>query len=372
MNILILSCDTGGGHNAAGLAVLEELQRRGHQAEMLDPFHLSDNLIARNVGPFYVRLVQRKPRLFGIFYSLGALVTELPFSSPVYYANGKMANLMTAYFQEHPVDVVAAPHLFPAEILTYMKRKGIPCPKCLFIATDYACIPFTEETDCDYYIIPHISLSKKFIRRGIDPDKLKPLGIPVRSAFTAGVTKAEARKQLHLPSGVLCSLVAGGSMGAGKVKKLLKYLTQDLDSQDQVIVICGKNDSLKASLERLYRSAANVAILGVTSQMALYMRACDILYSKPGGLTSTEAAVTGIPLVHTTPIPGCETLNQKFFRKHGMSVSAKGPRRQAALGMRLVKSPKARHNMIHWQQDTIPRNATQEVCDLIEDMAKAP
>ena len=40
MEALILSCSTGGGHNAAARAVKEELLRRGHNAVMLDPYTL--------------------------------------------------------------------------------------------------------------------------------------------------------------------------------------------------------------------------------------------------------------------------------------------------------------------------------------------
>ena len=65
-----------------------------------------------------------------------------------------------------------------------------------------------------------------------------------------------------------------------------------------------------------------VQILGFTTQMSLYLKACDVLFTKPGGLTSTEAAVTGVPMIHTAPIPGCETVNRKFFMKAGMSWSA--------------------------------------------------
>ena len=41
MDALILSCSTGGGHNAAGFAVKEELERRGHKVTMLDPYTLA-------------------------------------------------------------------------------------------------------------------------------------------------------------------------------------------------------------------------------------------------------------------------------------------------------------------------------------------
>lgn len=368
MNILILSCDTGAGHNTTGLAVLEELKRRGHHVKMKDPFQLSQSLIARNIGSFYVKLVQRHPRLFGLAYRLGMLVTKMPFQSPVYYANGLMAKHMERYLSNNAADVVVAPHLYPAEILTYMKRHHIPCPKLLFIATDYACIPFTEETDCDYFVIPHESLAESFRKRGIPSEKLMPFGIPVRSAFTRSLTKEEARKQLGLSPHEVCYLVMGGSMGAGKVKQIVTDLAKHRQEDEHIIVICGNNTALEKSLLNRYGNVPGISILGATGQMALYMYACDLLYSKPGGLTSTEAAVVGIPLVHTAPIPGCETINRAFFQKHGMSVSARDAKQQAALGRRLLHSPKALHHMKKQQHAFTSRDSVKKICDLIEEM----
>ena len=52
------------------------------------------------------------------------------------------------------------------------------------------------------------------------------------------------------------------------------------------------------------------------------MNAADALISKPGGLSSTEAAVANIPLVHLLAFNGCETKNVEFFTAHGLSVRA--------------------------------------------------
>ena len=55
--------------------------------------------------------------------------------------------------------------------------------------------------------------------------------------------------------------------------------------------------------------------------MALYLSACDLYLTKPGGLSTTEAAVVGLPLVALHPIPGCETKNARFFTSHQFAVS---------------------------------------------------
>ena len=65
MNVLILSCDTGGGHNSAARSIQKELIRRGHQAVFLNPFELSGKRVAGAVGGAYVKLVQKHPRAFG-------------------------------------------------------------------------------------------------------------------------------------------------------------------------------------------------------------------------------------------------------------------------------------------------------------------
>ena len=57
--------------------------------------------------------------------------------SPVYYVNGRMAKYLDSYLQEHPVDVLVMPHLYPAETITYMKSKGMKLPLTVAIMTDY-------------------------------------------------------------------------------------------------------------------------------------------------------------------------------------------------------------------------------------------
>lgn len=148
MNILILSCNIGGGHNAAANALAEEIRSHGATATVLDYFCLADSRISHAVGNVYVQIVKKVPALFGFIYQLGMFVSRLVPKSPVYYTNGKMARYLTSYLSKHPADAIVMPHLYPAETLTYMKRHNIP----------------------------------------------------VSPRFSADISKAEARKQLSLPA----------------------------------------------------------------------------------------------------------------------------------------------------------------------------
>lgn len=364
MKALILSCNTGGGHNSAGRAVAEEFVSRGDEAYVLDYLTLAGQGVSRIVGNGYVQIVKKTPKLFGVAYHLGMLVSRLMKKSPVYYLNGRMARYLDDYLQENPVDVIIMPHLYPAETITYMKRKGMKLPLTVAIMTDYTCIPFWEETDCDYYTVPHKRLIPSCIRRGLPKEKLIPAGIPVAAACRKDISKKDARNKLGLLSDGRYILVAGGSMGAGDLARIVKLLLEET-KEAQIFVVCGSNRKIETGMKKEFLKEERVHVIGYTSQMALYMKACDVLFTKPGGLTSTEAAAVRVPMVHTDPIPGCESANRKFFVKLGMSVSAKTVKGQVKQGLFLLNDQNMASNMMEKQKENVDPDTASGICDFI-------
>lgn len=367
MDALILSCGTGGGHNAAGFAVKEELLRRGHRVTMMNPYDLCGDKLAAIIDKAYIKLAQHAPKAFGAIYVLGNLYRRLPWRSPVYFVNAGAVNTLAAFLQEHPVDVVIMPHIFPAEILTYMREHGMPVPKTIFIATDYTCIPFTEECCCDACIIPSSKLMGEFISRGIPAERIHPFGIPVRGCFGAPPAKEEAKRTLKLDASKKYILISGGSIGAGKVKKTLALLYEITQGTPyRLIVICGSNARLRQDLTAQY--GKSVLLLGQTEHMPLYLRACDLYLTKPGGLSTTEAAVMEVPLVLLPPIPGCETRNLQFYTQNGMAVEAELSQEGLRRMLDLLDAPSACEEMLHNQRTVIPKDAAPKICRLAEEM----
>lgn len=362
MEALVLSCGTGGGHNAAGRAIVEEMNHRGHHAWMLNPYTLKSERLAQSIDRAYIKMAQKTPRVFGMVYHIGdAYRKYLPIHSPVYAANKAMVPLLARYLDEHHVDVVLMPHVYPAEILTVMKDRGMKTPKMIFIATDYTCIPFTEETKCDAYVIAAKSLSQEYLDFGIPQERLYPLGIPVSRGFSARISRREAKQELGLDAAKQYILISGGSIGAGSIERVLKRLLRAYDDESgvRVIMICGNNEKVYQKLQAAYGDRAT--ILGTTDQMALYMKACSVFIGKPGGLSSTEAVVAGVPLLHSTPIPGCETKNVHFFAENGLNVNPDGRTLLQRTHAALQRERAAKQHVIN-------PNAAADICALAEHL----
>ncbi|WP_318709039.1 MGDG synthase family glycosyltransferase [Candidatus Acetatifactor stercoripullorum] len=370
MKVLILSCDTGEGHNSAGRAVKEFVEKQGDQAVMLDMMLLKGKRVSRAVSQTYINVVKGVPGLFGFVYKLGGLISSPKRKSPVYFACALVAKSLRRYLEENDFDVIVTPHLYPAETLTYMKRKGWLAQSVVAVCTDYTCIPFWEETDCDYYVIPHEDLRGEFTDRGIPQEKLLPWGIPVRLAFLERPDRVQARKNLGLAMDHRIYLVMGGSMGFGMIQIFVLELARRLMEKEEIIVICGNNQKLKDRLAQELGGRESVKILGYTDQVADYMAACDVIFTKPGGLSSTEAAVRHIPIVHTKPIPGCENRNLEFFQSRGMSVGRRSFFGQVKAGRKLLEKEKLRQDMIQAQERNVKPDSVNKIYGLLRELAQ--
>lgn len=373
MDALILSCSTGGGHNAAANAVREAMERLGHHATVMDLYRLAGHDLDRKVGNSYVKIAQRTPRLFGVIYKLGDEVRKIPGHSPVYAINKPMRKKVQAFLETHRYDVVLMTHPFPGEILAYAKKKGVPVPPRIYIATDYVCTPFTEETGCEAYITPAQVLNRDFIRRGIPEERLFPAGIPVRQAFSQAISREEAIAALGLDPGKRYLLLSGGSIGGGLIQRTMAVLSSYMEAHpdSHLIVICGNNRRLLETAQALYGEDPHVTLLGTTDRMALYMKSSDAFLSKPGGLSSTEAAVSGTPLIHISPIPGCENMNMSFFQSHGMSLAAGDQLDRLPKMLDSLRDPAVVSRMQTNQRAYTNPHAAEDICHLAERMAGA-
>ena len=373
MKILILSCNTGEGHNSCAKALQIAMQRRGITCEIQDTLALVSEGLSQRVGNAY--LFSTRGSLFEFVYKFGGFVSDNidAWQSLIYGANRLYARKLYDHITHNHFDVVVCVHLFPAEAITALKRNlqlNIPS---YFIMTDYTCIPFLQETDMDYYIIPHEHLIEEFVEKGLPRKKIVPIGIPVdEQKFTTRIPKQKARDQIiqtnpnsNLRTDGHWYLVMSGSMGYGNVELLIKQLLKDIHPEDSIICVCGRNEILLHSLQDMFTNQHQLWLLGFSNQVSMLMDAADVIFTKPGGITSTEAIVKNIPLIHTHPIPGLENHNAQFFHQHGMSYFTTDIQQQVAVAKRLCEDTHYRKQMLRNQHANANPHSSDDVINLI-------
>ena len=131
----------------------------------------------------------------------------------------------------------------------------------------------------------------------------------------------------------------------------------------------GRNEEMKRRLERLDGAAGRLRAVPFTREVERYLAAADVLLTKPGGLTSTEAAVANIPIVHVNAIPGCETCNAQYFSEAGMSLWAKSDGEAAAFAMTLARDGKKAESMRAAQRRLVNPFAAEEIAHAVMQSA---
>ena len=174
----------------------------------------------------------------------------------------------------------------------------------------------------------------------------------------------EIRKELNLELDKKYILILTGSMGFGNVDKMIDKLLEKLPNC-KFIVSCGKNKKLLKILEEKYKANDNVIRLPFTRKLNLYIKASDLVLTKPGGLTTTEIATIGKPFIHTMPIPGCENYNAEFFKDLKMSEKCDTIEEVVEKTKKVLENKELQEEMVKNQRKYINRNASYDIADLV-------
>lgn len=362
--ILILSCFTGEGHNSAARAMHSAFDALEVPSRIMDPVSFQGKHAQHFISSFYNGMIRRSPGAFGALYKVGALYDATGWVSPVYLANAAYAERLNRFLEAQGYTDVVCTHLYGMEAMTALKKRGRSAVPAYGVMTDYTCIPFFAETELDGYFTPHASLSEDLIRRGLPADKLHPFGIPVSPAFDSPLSRQEARARLGVPGEQKLFLIMTGGVGCESLLGLCDaFLAADESMVAQILV--GHNAGLGETIRQRYGADGRIRPVPFTDQVPVYMRAADVMLSKPGGLTSTEAAAANVPFVAVKAIPGCETCNAAFFQQHGMALSAQSDEEAVAFAMELASDPERAERMRRAQRETLPLHAARTIAQFI-------
>ncbi len=367
MKVLILSCNTGQGHNSAAKAVGEKLSELGCEYVIKDTLLYASKFYSKGISKSYNKIVMHTPRAFGVGYrfSKSIVYTQGRPKSIAYASNMLCSKKMYNDIISEQFDAVVCTHVFAGQAITHVKHKhGLEIP-IYMISTDYSFCPFYDELDADKYFISMKEIENEYFERGLNKDKIVPSGIPVSGKFLTDIDKTSAKQALQIPERHKVCLVMSGSMGYGDIYQLIdKILAYNIENT-YIIIISGNNKKLYNGLAEKYGDNTSVCVIGYTDKVFMYMKASDVVVTKPGGLSSTETMVCSVPLVLTKPIPGCETENFDLLTRLGAAYPGQKTDEAASGIAKILTDEKTAKSIVEMQNKYINKNAAKTICDIV-------
>lgn len=337
--VLFLFSDTGGGHRSAAEAVIEALEQVAPgrlEIDLVDVFKKYAPL-PLNLAPAAYPGMVRVPQMWGFGYRMTNGQRRARAITGAAWPYIRRAARRLA--REQQADLIVSVH--PVMITAVLKGYGSSRPPFFTIVTDLVTThALWYDRGVDRYVVPTEAARARALACGLDPARIHVLGLPVAQRFCqpAG-DPAALRAELDWPVDLPVVLLMGGGEGMGPVFETATAIAA-AGGDFALAVICGRNRRLKRDLEA-QDWPIPTRIYGFERRIPHMMQAADLLVTKAGPGTITEAINAGLPMVLYSRLPGQEDGNVTYVVEEGVGTWAPGPERAAASVRRWLHDPGA-------------------------------
>ena len=295
MRVIILSASIGGGHMSASNALKSYILGNSEEieVEVIDTLKYINPLLNGIIVNGYMFLIKK----ISWFYEKLYYITDKENAVSLFLEmiEKLFSNKLLRLLKSKEIDLIITTHPFAEGMVSVLKERGKIKAKHICIMTDYSPHNSWINSNVDHYIVSNEEMKIDMISRGIEDKKVHVYGIPI--------------------------LLMGGSFGVKNIVDIYREIST-IDLEFQVIVIVGNNRSVyKIMQKELTDSKKKTKLIGFTNEVEKYMKISDVLITKPGGLTVTEALVSNIPMIIFDAIPGQEEGNARFLIENDVAVS---------------------------------------------------
>jgi processive 1,2-diacylglycerol beta-glucosyltransferase len=224
-------------------------------------------------------------------------------------------------------DAIICTHFLPyISVSSELRKEGITAP-FFAVTTDFDIHQLWIDSIVERFFVYHEESAWQLQSKHVPFDKIRIAGIPVMPEFQSRKKPKLARKKLGIDANRFTVLVLSGGFGIGRVKEIVEQVSTILTTfpkkKFNLLVVCGKNDKARTELlKRRFPENVNPRIFGFIDNIHELMDAADVLISKAGGLTSSEAMAKSLPMLIIDPIPGQESRNTDLIVEHGAGWKA--------------------------------------------------
>lgn len=359
--VLIYSAGTGGGHLECAKVLQSKFIQLGHEVVIIDFLKEINIRLDKFVVNFNSLITGNLPNLYGhLYYGFDNELNQKRFTSLlIKVARNKLYKNIIV---ESP-DLIIGTHSFLNGIIGYLKGNNLINIPFISLITDYKPHQNHIHQYIDAYITGSEDLTKEFVNRNIPKERVYPFGIPIRDEFLNRIHTYNKNKTFKI-------LVMGGSLGLKDMKKSLQSVSQ-IDRDIHITVISGNNIKLKEYFENTYEdliAEGKITIYGYYNEIATLMYNSDVLITKPGGITITEAISMNLPIIVPYFIPGQEKENLKYLIDNGLGIYIKDQRELGSLIEDLMDNDYILHYMQSNMNKMTNTHSVLDIVNLCEDL----
>ena len=299
MEILILTGKFGMGHWSAALSIQEQLEREGHQAQVVDFFAYALPETAPALYRGFNLLVTYGGGIYNLFHRMKRNAEgEVPLASQF---TRRLAGLLAV---TRP-DVVVSTHPVCSGVVARYKAERTSALPLVTCVTDITSHSEWIHPGTDRYLVAGVDVKTALVRKGVDAERVTVTGIPVRAQFSSELRRMDGPRQL---------LIMGGGLGLMPRKDSFYEALNALPGVHTTI-LTGKNQKL---YDRLAGKYENIEVVAFTDRVYEYMGRAHLMLSKPGGITTFEAIAAQLPMLAWEPFLEQERENARFLVAHGL------------------------------------------------------
>ena len=322
--VLMISVSAGSGHVRAAEALLETSSR----FEQIDACHIDVmTYVGRSFrglySDLYRYLINHAPLIWAYLYKKTDQAQSSDLSSILRRLIERICTRkLIGKIAEFNPDHIICTHFMPAELLVREILQGrLTCPVWVQV-TDFDLHTLWVQPQIHGYFAANAEVAFKLRERGVAAELIHITGIPVAPVFLASHESQQCRLELGLRDGPVTALILSGGARIGNVTDIADRLLKNNPAL-QIIAIAGNNAQRLAELRQLAAVyPGRLIALGFSRCIEKLMAASDLVITKPGGLTSSECLIMGLPMVLVDPIPGQEERNGDYLLEHGAALKA--------------------------------------------------
>lgn len=321
--LLLLSVSAGAGHVRAAEALRAAADAQPDvQALHLDVMDYVPTAFRKLYTELYLKLVEHSPAAWSMLYRI---TDRTPPSAPLARLRRAIERLNSRELRraiaEFAPDVVICTHFLPAELLMRERHRARLTAPVFVVVTDFDLHRLWVVPDMTGYFAASDEVAFRMRARGIEGDRIHVSGIPIMPVFAQAPDRAACAAEFGLDPTRRAILLMGGGAGLGGLDEVAERLLA-LEADFQLIALAGRNAKMLERLHALAAAHPRLVAQGFTDRVERLMTACDLIITKPGGLTTSECLALGRPMIVHAPIPGQEERNCDYLLERGAALKA--------------------------------------------------